>query len=68
MHISSINALKDGWPELMTILGLPSKDMSYPLSFGTHTQGKTNLVSLGTKTQGYDQPYTPILECLPRGL
>ena len=35
---------------------------------GLIPKGKTNPMSLGTKTQGRDQPHTPTLKCLPRGL
>ena len=35
---------------------------------GLIPKGRTNPMSLGTKTQGQDQPHTPTSECLPRGL
>ncbi|RVW27424.1 hypothetical protein CK203_056645 [Vitis vinifera] len=39
-----------------------------PCLLGLIPKGRTNPVSLGTKTQGQDQPHTPTSECLPRGL
>ena len=35
---------------------------------GLQPKGKTNPMSLGTKTQGQDQPHTLTSECVPRGL
>ena len=36
--------------------------------FGTSPKGKSYPVSFGTHTQGQDQPHTPTSKCLPRGL
>ena len=53
---------------IMTILGHHQRASHTPCLLGLIPKGRTNLVSLGTKTQGQDQPHTPTSECLPRGL
>ena len=53
---------------IMTILGHHPMESHTPCLLGLIPKGKTNPMSLGTKTQGQDQPYTPTSECLPRGL
>ena len=53
---------------IMTILGHHPRASHTPCLLGLIPKGRTNPVSLGTKTQGQDQPHTPTSECLPRVL
>ena len=53
---------------IMTILGHHPRASHTPCLLGLIPKGRTNPVSLGTKTQGHDQPHTPTSECLPQGL
>ena len=68
LHIKYPCSIRYSINIIMTIPGHHPRASHTPCLLGLIPKGRTNRVSLGTKTQGEDKPHTPTLECLPRGL